>query len=178
MKEKKLRSGKIVSLEIIERRIYFIRGEKVMIDADLAELYQVETRVLIQAVQRNRKRFPADFMFQLNEKEFANWRSQIVISNPKLKMGLRRSPYVFTEHGIAMLSSVLKSSRAVQVNIDIIRAFVRLRKMLVSHKNLADKIEVMERKYDKQFAVVFDILKHLFEPSPASPKRPMGFRTK
>jgi hypothetical protein len=113
----------VIPVEFIERRIYLIRAHKVMLDSDLAELYQVPTRVLNQAVRRNLDRFPADFMFQLNGEELENWRSQIVTSNPGAKMGLRRPPYAFTEHGVAMLSSVLKSKRAVGLNILIIRAF-------------------------------------------------------
>src|SRR5882724_11512935 len=123
-----------VPIQLIERRIYLIRGQKVMLDSDLAELYQVETRALNQAVRRNLDRFPEDFMFQLSEQELENWRSQIVMSNPTSRMGLRRPPYAFTEHGVAMLSSVLNSVRAVQMNILIIRAFVQLRELLATHK--------------------------------------------
>jgi len=115
-----------------------------MLDADLAELYQVETRALIQAVKRNLDRFPEDFMFQLNQEELENWRSQIVMSNPAAKMGLRRPPYAFTELGVAMLSSVLNSDRAVQMNIVIMRAFVRLRELSATHKELARQIEKLE----------------------------------
>src|SRR6266850_4299884 len=113
----------LVPVELIARRIYRIRGEKLMLDADLAELYQVPTKRLNEAVKRNLDRFPGDFMFQLSENELENWRSQIATSNPAAKMGLRRPPYAFTEHGVAMLSSVLNSKRAVQMNILIIRAF-------------------------------------------------------
>ncbi len=129
-------------MEIIERRIYFIRGYKVMLDIDLAKLYQVETRALNQAVRRNRNRFPADFMFQLNEKEFKNWMSQIVISNPTAKMGLRKRPYAFTEQGVAMLSSVLKSKRAIAVNIAIMRVFARLRRLLANHADLLHRAAI------------------------------------
>src|ERR1700726_4030120 len=119
-----------VPVELIERRIYVIRGQKVMLDADLAELYQVLTKAVNQAVRRNLDRFPEDFMFQLTDLEFDNWRSKFVPPTPAAKMGLRRPPYAFTEHGVAMLSSVLSSKRAVALNILIIRAFVRLREYL------------------------------------------------
>ena len=124
----------IVPEEIISAKIYWIREQKVMLDRDLAELYGVETKVLKQAVRRNINRFPEDFMFTLNKEEFINWRSQIVTSNSSDKMGLRYSPFAFTEHGILMLSSVLKSPRAVAVNIHIMRVFVQMRKTLLTHK--------------------------------------------
>jgi hypothetical protein len=133
-----------VPVRLIERRIYVIRGQKVMLDSDLADLYQVETRGLNQAVRRNPGRFPEDFMFQLTEEELENWRSQIVISNPGATMGLRRPPYAFTELGVAMLSSVLNSDRAVKMNILIMRAFVRLREVLATHEELARKVEKLE----------------------------------
>ena len=123
-----------------------------MLDRDLAELYGVETRALKQAVRRNIKRFPPDFMFELRWKEFINWRSQIVMSNAD-KMGLRHPPMAFAEQGVAMLSSVLKSDRAIQVNIQIMRAFTQLRRMLATHEDLRKKIEAMEKKYDQQFKV-------------------------
>jgi hypothetical protein len=128
---------------LIERRIYLIRDQKVMIDSDLADLYQVETRAVVQAVKRNADRFPEDFMFQLSSEEGQSLRSQIVISNVS-RGGRRYLPYAFTEHGVAMLSSVLNSSRAVQMNILIIRAFVRLRALLATHRHLANKIEKLE----------------------------------
>ena len=140
---------------LVERKIFLIRGRRVMLDRDLAELYGVETRVLNQAVKRNLNRFPEDFMFQLNQAEMENWKSQIVISN-KDKMGLRKAPYAFTENGVAMLSSVLSSERAVEVNIQIMRTFTRLREMLLTHKDLQRKIEDMEKKYDTQFYPVRD----------------------
>lgn len=168
-------SQELVPLEVIERRIYLIRSQKVMFDFDLAELYQVPTKALNQAVRRNIDRFPEDFMFQLTADEFTNWRSQIVTSNPAAKMGLRRPPSVFTEHGVAMLSSVLQSDRAVQVNIAIVRTFVRLRQLLATHKELAARLAAMEKKYDQRFKVVFDILKQLMEPPADPPKRPIGF---
>lgn len=163
--------------ERIERAILLIRGQKVMLDRDLADLYGVETRVLLQAIKRNSARFPKDFIFQLSKAELENWRSQFVMSNPAAKMGLRRRPFVFTEQGVAMLSSVLNSERAIRVNIEIMRAFVRLRQLLTTHKELARKLEELERKYDKQFQIVFEALRQLMRPP--EPKRPpVGFRLK
>jgi hypothetical protein len=166
-------------IEIIERRIYLIRGQKVMLDSDLAGLYQVPTKALNQAVKRNLSRFPADFMFQLTTRELENWRSQIVTTNPAAKMGLRRPPYAFTEHGVAMLSSVLNSERAVQVNIVIMRAFIKLREMLATHKDLARKLDELEKKYqahDVQIKAVFEAIRKLIE-QPAPPRRRIGFAT-
>lgn len=142
-----------------------------MLDADLAELYGVEPRVLIQAVKRNIDRFPQDFMFQLTKREFSDLRSQIVMSSWG---GRRYPPYAFTEHGVAMLSSVLRSKRAVRVNIEIMRAFVRLRQILASHKELARKLEELEKKYDAQFKVVFDAIRELMTP-PEPKRRRIGF---
>ena len=156
----------LVPVERIERAILLIRAQKVMLDADLAELYGVEPRVLIQAVKRNIDRFPQDFMFQLTKREFSDLRSQIVMSSWG---GRRYPPYAFTEHGVAMLSSVLRSKRAVRVNIEIMRAFVRLRQILASHKELARKLEELEKKYDAQFKVVFDAIRELM--TPPEPKR-------
>ncbi len=145
-----------------------------MLDYDLAELYGVETKTLNQAVKRNTKRFPRDFMFQLNFREVSGSRSQFVT----LKRGqnIKYRPYAFTEHGILMLSSVLNSERAVQVNIEIMRAFVKLREMLASHKDLALKLAEMEKKYDSQFKVVFDAIRELMTPPEPKPRR-IGFRT-
>ena len=162
------------SHEAIERRIYLIRGKKVMLDRDLASLYGVETKVLNQAVKRNSERFPSDFMFQLSKQEMENWRSQIVTSNFD-RMGLRWSPYAFTELGVAMLSSVLNSRQAIQTNIQIMRTFTGLRQIFLGHKELQHKIEEMEKKYDKQFQVVFEAIKKLLEPPSIPPKRPIGF---
>ena len=152
-----------------------------MFDRDLAELYNVETKVLNQAVKRNIDRFPSDFMFQLNMQESnAFWRSQIVTSNLKSQIvtsswgGKRKPSFVFTEQGVAMLSSVLKSERAVQVNIQIMRTFTQIRKMLISHKDLKEKLELMEKKYDKQFKVVFEVLDLLFKED-TQPKKRIGF---
>lgn len=164
----------LIPIEIIERKIFLIRGRRVMLDRDLAELYGVETRVLNQAVKRNLNRFPEDFMFQLTQAEMENWKSQIVISN-KDKMGLRKAPYAFTENGVAMLSSVLSSERAVEANIQIMRTFTRLRELLLTHKDLQRKITDMEKKYDSQFKVVFDAIRQLMTP-PVLKKGKIGFR--
>jgi hypothetical protein len=162
----------LIPPERIERSILLIRGHKIMLSTDLAELYGVEPRILVQAVKRNINRFPEDFMFQLSKEEFSNLKSQIVISGWG---GLRRAaPYAFTEQGVAMLSSVLRSKRAVQVNIEIMRAFVRLRRILASHADLARKLDALEKKYDTQFRVVFDAIRELMKP-PETKKRPIGF---
>lgn len=173
---KKQQKTSLLPAERIEQAIMSIRGERVMLDADLAKLYGVETRTLLQGVRRNIQRFPDDFMFQLSAVELENWRSQIVTSNPAAKMSLRRRPYAFTEQGVAMLSSVLRSNRAVDVNIEIMRAFVRLRELLASHKDLARKLDELEKKYDDQFHVVFQAIRQLMEPPPAKPKERIGFR--
>jgi hypothetical protein len=164
----------LIPLERIERAILFIRGQKVLLSQQLAELYGVETKVLNQAVARNRERFPDDFMFQLNKKELGNLKSQIVTSSWG---GLRTSPYAFTEQGVAMLSSVLNSERAVAVNIGIMRAFVRLRQMLASNAELARKLATLENKYDAQFKVVFDAIRQLMSP-PEPKRREIGFHVK
>ena len=158
--------------EEIARSIHLIRGERVMLDADLAALYGVETKVLVQAVKRHRKRFPGDFMFQLNQEEFAHLRSQSVTSSGW--GGRRYPPYAFTEQGVAMLSSVLNSSRAIQVNIEIMRAFVHMRQLLASHADLARKIAALEEKYDAQFQVVFQAIRELMTP-PEPKRRRIGF---
>jgi ORF6N domain len=162
-------------LERVEQKILLIRGHRVLLDADLAALYGVETRALVQAVKRNIVRFPEDFMFQLSHDELDNWRSQFVTSNPSAKMGLRQPPYAFTEQGVAMLSSVLRSQRAVAVNIQIMRTFVRLRRILSTHKDLARKLDELENKYDDQFTIVFDAIRKLMEPPPVGKKRRIGF---
>ena len=156
----------------IETKIYLIRGKKVMIDRDLAELYGVETKVLNQAVRRNAGRFPDDFVFQLNKQETEIWMSQIVITNRSrsqfvtLNRGrnIKYAPYVFTEQGVAMLSSVLKSERAIMVNVQIMRTFTKIREMIVSNKELREKIEKLERNYDSKFKVVFQAIKQLMIP--------------
>ena len=164
----------IIPQERIESAILQIREHKVVLDADLARLYGVATKVLNQAVRRNRKRFPEDFLFQLTKEEFENWRSQIVTSNSAAKMGLRRRPYAFTEQGVAMLSSVLRSPRAVQVNIAIMRTFVRLREMLATNQKLRRKIEDMEKRYDAKLQIVFATIESMLEDEDL-PKRGIGF---
>lgn len=163
----------LIPVDRIERAILLIRGQKVMLDADLASLYGVETRVLVQAVKRNLERFPEDFMFQLSREEFAVLRSQIVTS--RNWGGRRYPPYAFTEQGVAMLSSVLRSQRAIRVNIEIMRAFIRLRQMLASHAELARKLEALEKKYDAQFQEVFEAIRRLMAP-PEPKRRAIGFR--
>lgn len=164
----------LTPFERIEQRIYLIRGKKVMLDRDLAELYGVKTQVLNQAVKRNVERFPDDFMFVLSEAELKNWISQFVISN-RAKMGWRKPPLVFTEQGIAMLSSVLKSERAILVNIQIIRTFTKLREMISENDYLRRKLETMEMQYDEQFKIVFDALRRvLTEEDELKPE--IGFR--
>jgi hypothetical protein len=165
----------IVPIERITSKIYLIRGQKMMLDQDLADLYGVETRILVQAVKRNVERFPSDFMFQLAKDEFDSLRSQIVIS--KGKGGRRYPPYAFTEQGVAMLSSVLSSKRAIQVNVQIMRVFTHLRQMLSTHEDLKKKIEAMEKKYDQQFQVVFEAIRQLLETE-AKPRKKIGFMVK
>jgi hypothetical protein len=162
-----------IPTERIERTIRVIRGQKVMLDSDLAELYGVETKVFNQAVRRNRDRFPDDFMFQLNELEFADLRSQSVTSSTW--GGRRYRPRVFTEQGVAMLSSVLRSDRAVAVNIEIMRAFVRLRELLASNKELSQRLDELESKYDIQFRDVFEAIRELMR-SPTAKKGRIGFK--
>ena len=168
--------AELIPAERIARSIYFLRGQKVMLDSDLAELYGVETKRLNEQVRRNIERFPADFMFQLSGEEAELLRSQIAT----LKMGRgthrKYAPYVFTEQGVAMLSSVLKSPRAIQVNIAIMRAFVQLREILSTHKDLARKLEEMERKYDVEFRQVFEAIRQLMIPPARATKERIGFR--
>ena len=164
----------IVSVTDIESRIFLIRGQKVIFDADLAELYEVETFNLNKAVKRNLDRFPEDFMFQLTKEEADSLRFQIGMSKVSGRGGRRYLPYAFTEQGVAMLSSVLNSKRAVQVNITIMRAFMKLREMIVSHKDLARRLDDLEKKYDQQFRIVFDAIRELMAP-PTKPRRKIGF---
>lgn len=169
---------KIIPSETIENKIFLIRDRRVMVDYQLAELYDVQTRVLIQAVKRNLNRFPEDFMFQLSLKEFASLRSQIVISNGNRRGGRRYLPYVFTEQGVAMLSSVLNSDRAIQVNIAIMRTFVKLREILSTHKELALKLKQLEmrlEKHDEEIQAIFQAIAELMAPPPEKPKNPIGF---
>lgn len=165
----------LVPIERIEKAILLIRGQKVMLDTDLAELYGVETRVLVQAVRRNMDRFPDDFMFQLSKEEVDFLRSQFVILKRGRGQHSKYPPYAFTEQGVAMLSSVLRSQRAIQVNIEIMRAFIRLRQMLASHVELARKLDALEKKYDAQFKQVFEVIRQLMTP-PEPKRRPIGFQ--
>ena len=162
----------VVLQEQVEKKIFLIRGQKVMLSNHLAELYEVEPRVLVQAVKRNIVRFPDDFMFQLTAEEFADLKSQIVTSSWG---GLRRAaPYAFTEHGVSMLSSVLNSPRAVQVNIQIMRTFAKLREMMAANRDLAWRLDQLEDKYDRQFSAVFDAIRGLMS-LPGKSKRKIGF---
>ncbi|MGB7957832.1 MAG: ORF6N domain-containing protein [Minisyncoccia bacterium] len=180
-KEKKQSEG-IVPIEVIEHSIYLIRGQKVMLDNDLADLYGVATFNLNKAVKRNRSRFPEDFMFQLTKEEADSLRSQSTTSNLRFQFGIsslnyggrRYLPYAFTEHGVAMLASVLKSERAIAMNILIIRVFIKLRELLATHKDLARKMEEIEHRQDEQAIKIDAIIKLLMEP-PEEPRRPMGF---
>jgi len=162
--------NELVPTERIEGKILLMRGQKVMLDRDLAELYGVPTKRLNEQVKRNIKRFPEDFMFQLTKEEFENWRSQIATSNSE-KMGIRRKPCAFTEHGILMLSSVLNSERAIQVNIQIMRAFTKLRRMLATNEELRKKI----KEHDIKFEIVFEAIEKLITPLPAKEIK-IGFR--
>jgi hypothetical protein len=175
-----------VPIERVETVILFIRGQKVIIDRELARLYGVSTKVLNQAVRRNLNRFPEDFMFQLTTDETRAWwqefgnprlRSQNVTLKPRRGQHIKYRPYAFTEHGILMLSSILRSERAVQVNIQIMRTFVRLRQMLASNAELARELAELERKYDRQFKVVFEAIRQLMTP-PLSKAKQIGFRSK
>lgn len=165
----------LVPGERIEKHILLIRGHRVMLDADLVELYGVETRIIVRNVKRNLERFPEGFMFQLTAEENDALRSQIGISKQG-RGGRRYLPYAFTEHGVAMLSSVLHSKQAIQVNIAIINTFVRLREMLSSNVELARKLAALERKYDTQFKAVFDAIRQLMTP-PQPERRAIGFQT-
>ena len=170
-------SAKTISESLVQRKILFVRGLKVMLDTDLAELYQVPTKALIQAVKRNRKRFPKDFMFQLSVKEFEILRSQFVTSSWG---GRRYLPFVFTEQGVAMLSSVLKSEKAVLVNITIMRVFVKIREILSTHKELADKLKELAGRidnHDEQIQAIFDAIRQLMKEE-EKPKHGIGFHVK
>jgi len=166
--------SEIIPQEIINSKIFIIRGMKVMLDMDLAALYGVETKMLKRAVKRNIERFPEDFMFKLIEKEFDNLRCQFGTSSWG---GQRYLPYAFTENGVAMLSSVLNSERAITVNIQIMRTFTKLREMLATHKELKQKIEEMEEKYDAQFKIVFDAIRQIMA-SPEAKEKKIGFRVR
>jgi chromosome condensin MukBEF ATPase and DNA-binding subunit MukB len=164
----------LINSDWVQNHIYIIRGQKVMLSFDLANLYSIEPRMLIQSVKRNLERFPSDFMFQLENQEVINLKSQIVISSWG---GSRALPYAFTEQGIAMLSSVLNSSRAIKVNIEIMRAFVGLRRLFESNKELSKKLDELEKKYDYQFKVVFDAIRG-FMSAPEREYREIGIHTK
>jgi hypothetical protein len=166
----------MVPLDLIETRICVVRGLKVMVDADLANLYGVPTKVLLQAVKRNIGRFPADFMLQMDKAEYEVLRSHLVTSKQGGRGGRRYMPYAFTEQGVAMLSSVLNTERAIQVNIAIMRAFVKLRELALTHKDLARRLDALEAKYDIQFKVVFDVIRELMEPpDTVKKKQKIGF---
>lgn len=165
-------------IEHVDKLIYLIRGQKVMLDEDLARLYKAQTKVLVQAIKRNIRRFPSDFMFQLSREEYSGLRSQIVTSSGRV--GRRTPPYAFTEHGVAMLSSVLNSARAIEVNIAIIRAFIKMRQMIDTNNELSEKLNQLEKKYDAQFKVVFNSIRELIDNKPRliaepSKKRKIGF---
>ena len=168
----------LVPPEFIERRIYLIRGHKVMLDRDLAEIYGVPTKRLNEQVSRNRDRFPGDFMLRLTAEEADFLRSQIATSKTEGRGGRRYLPYAFTEHGVAMLSSVLRSKRAVQMNILIVRAFVKLREMLATHKDLERAIEDVQRRQEEQgeqITAIIETINQLLLPEPVPPKRQIGF---
>jgi phage regulator Rha-like protein len=164
-----------VPQELIEQKIFLIRGHKVMLDSDLAKLYGVAPKRLNEQVKRNKKRFPRDFMFQLTKEEDESLRSQFATLKSGRGKHRKYRPYVFTEQGVAMLSSVLNSERAIQVNIEIMRTFTKLRTMLAEHKDLKRKLTALEKKYDKQFKIVFEAIYELMEP-PAKKKSKIGFR--
>ncbi|MCX5696632.1 MAG: ORF6N domain-containing protein [Candidatus Omnitrophica bacterium] len=162
----------LISTEVIATKILLIRGKRVILDRDLAKLYEVDTRQLTRQVKRNGERFPEDFMFQLTKDELKNLMCQIGTSSWG---GTRKLPYVFTEQGVAMLSGVLHSRRAIQVNIQIMRVFIQLKRMLLTNVDIRRKIEAMEKKYDKQFLIVFEAIKKLLEPPPVKEKPRIGF---
>ena len=164
----------LVPIEVIEKKIFLIRGQKVMLDADLAELYGVETKALKRSVKRNIDRFPEDFLIQITREEFESLRCHFGTSK---RGGVRYLPYAFTENGVAMLSSILNSKRAIQVNIQIMRTFTRLREIMASHKDLARRLDELEKKYDGQFKIVFDALRSLMVPR-VTQKRKIGFDLK
>jgi phage regulator Rha-like protein len=185
-RKEEIQMSNAIAIEVIATRILELRGKKVMLDRDLAKLYGVPAKVLNQAVKRNIKRFPNDFMFQLSWEEVESLRSQFVTLNTAKPEASRRGkhikylPYAFTEHGVAMLSSILNSERAIQVNILIMRAFTKLREILLTHKELAAKIEALEKKYaehDQTIREIFQAIKQLLEPPPPKEKRIVGFRT-
>jgi len=168
--------SEMISSEAIASKIYLIRGVRVMLDRDLAELYGVETRTLKQAVRRNIDRFPSDFMFEMTKEELINWRSQFVTSN-NLKMGLRYPPMAFTEQGVAMLSSVLNSDRAIRVNIEIMRTFTKMRHLISASEELKQEVEELRKQTDERFQIVFQVLDQLLNPA-SEKKKKIGFTVK
>ena len=173
-RKRKIKTAHLIPQEVIQNKILLIRGKKVMLDRHLAALYGVETKVLNQAVKRNKERFPGDFMFQLTKEETGLLRSQIVTLKKGRGQHHKYMPNVFTEPGVAMLSSVLNSKKAVQVNIQIIRTFIKLRELLLTNDELRRKIESIEKKYNQQFKAVFEVIKQLLM-SPEKPKKKIGF---
>ena len=167
----------IIPVERIEHAIIVIRGKKVMLDGNLADIYGIETKGLIRAVKRNLERFPEDFMFQLTKEEFESLRYQFGTSKTG-RGGRRYLPYVFTEHGAVMLASVLNSPVAINASVQVVRAFVKLRQLLVTHTELARKINSLEKKYDSQFAVVFKAIKELMQPQAKEKEKKIGFKVK
>ena len=173
-----IKKSLLLADEVIMNKIYVLRGQKVIIDRDIAALYGVETKVLKQAVKRNRDRFPEDFMFVMTKKEFENWRSQFVTSNNGDKMGLRYSPFCFSEQGVTMLACILNSERAITINIQIIRIFTKLREMIVTHKDILLKLDQLERKvtgHDENIQMIFETIKQMLNP-PVAPRKRIGFR--
>jgi len=161
----------LVAMEVVEKKILLIRGQKVILDVDLAELYDVTTKVFNQAVKRNVDRFPKDFMFQLTADEALTIRSQFVTAS---RRNIRYLPYAFTEHGIIMAASILNSQRAIDASVYVVRAFIKLREMIASHKDLTKKLNELEKKYDGQFQIVFEAIRQLIEVE-EKPKRRIGF---
>ena len=170
-----MKQSSLIPVDRIEKAIHLIRGERVMLDRDLAEMYGVPTKVFNQAVKRHKERFPSDFMFQLTKEEAVSIRLRSQFVTLKRGQHLKYRPHAFTEHGILMLSSVLNSQRAVQVSIEIMRTFVNLRRMLTANVELAGKLKELESKYDRQFKVVFDAIRRLMSPPPPA-RKPIGFR--
>lgn len=176
MAKAKQHINQLVTDELIVNKIYIIRDVKVMLDRDLAAMYGIETKVFNQSVKRNIKRFPADFMFQLNKEEFENWKSQIVTSNSD-KMGLRKMPYAFTEQGVAMLSGIINSDRAIAMNIAIMRAFVAMRKIALTNKVIAEKLEQLENRvggHDAQLNQIYEAIENLLDDKVEKQSLPKG----
>ena len=166
----------VLPLEVIEKKIYFLRGQKVILDSDLAELYGVETKRLNEQVKRNRARFPKDFMFQLTQEETKTWqRLRSQFATLKRGYNIKYRPFAFTEHGAIMAATVLNSPTAIEMSVFVVRAFIKLREMLTAHKDLANKLAELENKYDSQFKIVFDAIRALMA-EPEKPKRTIGFR--